>query len=382
MLVSNAKEFYVRKGEILSDQEQNKGQRGYGEEATKNKIAALLGFSPNPQDGPNYWAQSVKHECNVDRSYIRQSYISVFSCPAGLFAPYIDLKAGNIWEPGREWVHFTRHTWPETSPGSISSTILSVKVYNTECEAVLAAVIRGQNEVVAWREQLDMIKETVFSETDPDFRLTTERWEQTSQNVDSLLDWLNYMETKLCTENPFDASVAGKISAVPTEPEPSENMPVEIIDAEFKTGQATLGGDDVFPRYRSDEEINHIDVQLSHLQEAIYAAQGEIKEIKEAALAGVENELLNKKRSIAMMTFACTYYQIERALAEARAKSKLEALILCAYVVAGAKQLMTKVGTRQNVQEDEVTYGIECVHVFGEFRDGWDMLKPVPDEAA
>lgn len=382
MMVTKAIDFHRRRGELIREMEENKGKRGYGEDATANKIGALLGLASTP-DGSG-WQLHTRHDCNVDRSYIRQSYISVYTCPAGLYTSYIDLRAGNTWRSGALYTIPAGARWPESyNPGSyFGNSIMDIKVYDTEAEATLAAIVRGENAVAGWRQELNHTERVVFDE-DQDCPLSPRQWEQTSQNVDSLSDWLDYIEAKVYEENEPIAIIARCVAEDETAlavPEPAEIMPVEVIEAEFSTGQATLGGDDVFPRYRAGAEISEIDAQLSRLQEAIYTAQGEIKEIKDAALAGVESELQAKKRSIAMMSFALTYYQIERALAEAKAKSKLEALTICAYVVAAAKALMTKVGTRQDIKEAEADYGVECVHVFGEFRDGWDLSKPIPTD--
>lgn len=382
MMVTSSSEFHRRRGELTREMEENKGKRGYGEVATANKIGALLGLSNNPNE--SQWTLHSWHKCNVDRSYIRQSEIKIYTCPAGLYTSCIELRAGHTWQSGRPYNMPATIRWPEAYPGShFHNSIFDVKVYDTEYEATLAAIIRGEKAVADWRKELDHIEAVVFDE-DQECPLSTRQWEQTSLNVDSLSDWLKYVEAKTRDENETseieDEHGENENETAIAVPEPADVVPVEVIEAEFSTGQATLGGDDVFPRYKTGTEVSEIDAQLAKLQEAIYTAQGEIKEIKDAALAGVEGELQAKKRSIAMMSFACTYYQVERALAEAKAKSKLEALIICAYVVAGAKSLMTKVGTRQDVSEDEVEYGIECIHVFGEFRDGWDLSKPVPEE--
>lgn len=385
MMVTNAIEFVRCRGELMREMEENKGKRGYGEDATKNKIGALLGLSR--ETGNERWEVHTSHGCNVDRSYVRQCEIVVYICPAGLYTSHVDLHVGNIWSSGRQWIERASYFWPNAHPGSIfTNSIFGVKVYDTEVEAVMSAVVRGKGTAMNWRRLLDDIEAVVFDE-DHECPLSTRQWEQTSLNVDSLSDWLDYVEAKTCEASEglalitdLDEAMSIKDETAIAVPEPADVVPVEVIEAEFSTGQATLGGDDVFPRYKTGTEVSEIDAQLARLQEAIYTAQGEIKEIKDAALAGVEGELQAKKRSIAMMSFACTYYQVERALAEAKAKSKLEALTICAYVVAGAKSLMTKVGTRQDVHEDELEYGIECTHVFGEFRDGWDLSKPVPEE--
>lgn len=384
MMVTNAIEFARRRGELMREMEENKGKRGYGESTTKDRIGELLGLSNQP--GGN-WRVHETHLCNVDRSYIRQSEIKIFVCPAGLYTSCIELRAGNTWQSGRSYTMPATLRWPEAYPGShFHNSILDVKVYDTAYEATLAAIVRGEKAVADWRKELDHIKAVVFDE-DQECPLSTQQWEQTSLNVDSLSDWLKYVEAKTREENET-GEIEDEYGETENEtaiavPAPADVMPVEsdVIEAEFSSGQATLGGEDVFPRYKTGTEVSEIDAQLARLQEAIYTAQGEIKEIKDAALAGVEGELQTKKRSIAMMSFACTYYQVERALAEAKAKSKLEALIICAYVVASAKSLMTKVGTRQDVHEDELEYGVECIHVFGEFRDGWDLSKPIPEEA-
>jgi hypothetical protein len=328
-----AEEFYVKREELIQEQKDNQGKRGYGLTAVQTRIANLLGFTDDNCKG--YWGlPEHMHECPIDKPYVRQSFVYAVKCPAGLWSPAIEIKYGKTWDQNKafDFALDSRFSWPTQPAKNILSTVWDVVVFDSEEEAFSAAI----NKAEAWLQEEDakmtmLMRQFAFNELPERCPLDIYAITGAIESIEEIIEWLDAVEVV----------ISGK-------PLPQD-----------EDGQLKLAGEDLMPTEDGilSKDKNHATIAQRY-QDYMFRLmdeQRELKEIKDEALAPHKEEIDAKKASIELWTFITNYYQVVKAMEEARVKSENADLTFCAYAytIAGIKGVYVEVGTKQDMRNRE-----------------------------
>lgn len=236
-----AKDFDNQRSALIQLHEENPGKRGYGEDTTKMKIGELLGFSELQE----YWQEKATIGCPENKSYVRQSLIQTKTCPAGLFTVFLNLHYGKTWRL-RDSFKFTtegRFTYPETPPSSVTGTILTVPVFDTEKEAIAKALAVGLRWLDEEENDIQALLATAAHpiEMSPQSRccscdglpeecpLKVADIYTLLENIQLLQKWLSGFLEKESSEPSPVADAAGQIFAFP-----EEGLPEDYVDEKYR----------------------------------------------------------------------------------------------------------------------------------------------------
>ena len=328
-----AEEFYVKREELIQEQKDNQGKRGYGLTAVQKRIAELLGFTDDNNNG--YWElPETMHKCPIDKPYVRQSFIYATECPAGLWSPAIEIKYGKTWnaESAYDWAADSRFTWPPTIARNILTTSENLIVFDSEEEAYSAAI----NKAEAWLAEEDkkmtaLMEQFAVNELPESCPLDIYAITNSIEAIAELVKWLDGVEEEIV----------------------SKSLPQD------EDGQLKLAGEDLMPTedgiLSKDKSHATIAQRYQDYMFRLMDEQRELKEIKDEALAPHKEEIDAKKASIELWTFITNYYQVVTAMEEARVKSENADLTFCAYAytIAGIKGVYVEVGTKQDMRDRE-----------------------------
>ena len=191
-----ALEFDERRAELIRLHEENPGKRGYGETTTKLAIGELLGF----KQLYDRWKLATQHDCPIDRSYIRQSYLRTFTSPGGQYAAELNLNYGNTWKLNSPdpWTASGRLLWPDQTPGTVQSCIMGVLVFDSAKVAQQTAIFTGLSWV---NEEMVYVREVVKAgETQQlpgDCPITKQDADVLYTNLEGLEAWLLQLQREL-----------------------------------------------------------------------------------------------------------------------------------------------------------------------------------------
>lgn len=122
--------------------------------------------------------------------------------------------------------------------------------------------------------------------------------------------------------------------------------------------EARLADEDILPTgdMSQYDRLNKIRLMSTDAECKAEFLKGEIKTIKEDALSPFKNQLYLKKSSVELWTAIALFFQISAAIEEAKIKSEMEdpTFYVCAYVIAGDKNIRVKVGTGQDMLDTKL----------------------------
>jgi len=408
----SVEQFNAERDKLIKLREKNPGKRGYGEDATARKIGALLGFTGN-KDGAYGWRLFVHFSCPVDRSWIRQSFVSIYTSPSGLCTAHVDITSHGYLNASENsddkyHVHSCRFCFPSggLNVNNYAQDIFTVPVFESPYEALQTMCIKAGTWITA---EMSFFEDIVNGKTEYK-EIASNLAQKVLSNLQELFKWiwLNDESTSLvhitedelrhCTAGDFMAkykaykdTLIGICPITPSVPDsslavtqPAEVVPADnddnVIDAElYKPGDQTrLAGEEIMPTRESvdgDDALAKARKVHDTLMQKLFELQREVKKIKNDALAPYKEEIDEKNSRVELMTFVSDYWGMATLMEEARVKSEHEAPVFCvyAYVLCGKKDVYTAVGTRQNVCEKAGEVGPEFVYTIAEFRGGRDV---------
>lgn len=195
-----AAEFNERRAELIRLHEENAGKRGFGREATERRIAELLGYTKENCDG--YWGDNKTYfsldkdspspmfPCPVNKPHVRQSFLHVKSCPAGLWSPMLNLKLGPAWDGEASYEDCPRFMHPMVWADNVLRTAFEVVVYDTKKEALKAA----QHEGWLWLDREVGRIEMLLRDPNDACPVPQDKLRKTFENALKLLTWLGEYE--------------------------------------------------------------------------------------------------------------------------------------------------------------------------------------------
>ncbi|MCC8056406.1 hypothetical protein [Cloacibacillus sp.] len=216
-----ASEFNKRRAELIQLHEENSGKRGFGREATARKIAALLGYTEENCSG--YWGDRKTYfgldkdspapmfPCPVNKPYVRQSFLHVKSCPAGLWSPMLNLQIGNSWDGKSTYDFCPRFTFPDVWADNVLATAFDVMVYDTKKEALKAA----QHEGWLWLDREVSNLDMLLRNPNDACPVSADKLRKTFESALKMLTWLGEYELGAQIDRECEETVS--LAAVRTE---------------------------------------------------------------------------------------------------------------------------------------------------------------------
>lgn len=400
-------EFEEKRAGLIKLHQDNQGKRGYGFDATARKIGALLGFTEEAGRYETFgWKRLICFECPIDKPWVRQSTVTLYSSPSGLCTAALHIIAGadadvrtdeephgfrecRVLLPNHGFCSqnyaadvFRVQVWP--SPWhALSDLCLEAGKWLGDELAFYGGVIQGKQtykylspeSATKIKNNMLVLYNWIYMKSGaedgqkPLFDLSAEELDRLirEEQAGGKLDVPEI--AGLCAAGSEIVSVSSGIV-------PDEN----VIDAELRTQgeQARLAGEDVMPTMDSidqDGKVSSVRDKRDSFYANLAVMREELKGIKKDALAPFKEAIEEKNSKIELLEAVATFYDVQSAIEEARLKSMKEDPIfcVCAFTTIGTKGVGVKVGTKQDITDFIFEGGEKLLETIAEFKHGRDL---------
>ena len=331
-----AEEFENKRDDL---EETYKGNPEVGENTLNAMIADLLGFSQSGQK----WKPFMRYAMRRDDG--SENAITLYSCPAGLFAASADLTSDRVNDDyEREKIDVAGMDFMRPA----TDCIRHIAVFDTEAE-VLKDIFTAACEEI--QKHIGFGSET--------------------------MDWLSDVFLGVVKPEPIEEE-----EELPeNEQEAAEDNEEEAAPSRYKSGEQTALDPEIFPPEQSllTLEKSTILEKLNMVKAKLKFEEEDLKEIKAEQKNAFTMEINSKKQNVEMLERLDNYYEILKAVADAKAHSALSDCTIVAYTTPCSKGKWVHIGTGQNVLEAKVRYGHSSVFEVASFEKGKAAVEKIGD---
>ena len=322
-----AEEFENKRDDL---EETYKGNPEVGENTLNAMIADLLGFSQSGQK----WKPFMRYAMRRDDG--SENAITLYSCPAGLFAASADLTSDRVNDDyEREKIDVAGMDFMRPA----TDCILHIAVFDTEAEALKDIFTAACEEI---QKHIGFGSET--------------------------MDWLSNVFLGVVKPEPIEEE-----EELPeNEQEAAEDSEEESTPSRYERGEQTELAPDVFPSLKTMLTLGQARTKelIDMVNAKLMSEEKTLKEIKKKAQSPVKEQIDRKKQVIEMFKRVSCYLDVVNAIEDARLKSKMEDLTYHVYAIPADNGAWVKVGSGQDRLDDVFTFSEAYVFDIADFSGG------------
>lgn len=298
-----------------------------GDNTLNAMIADLLGFTQCGQK----WTPCKKYAMRREEDG-SENTITIYRCPAGLYTVAAELTSDRVDDNYERARIAVDEVVDITSPAT--DIIRDVVVFDSETEA-LSDIYKSS--CLAIHGHIGFGTET--------------------------MDWLSDVFLGVVKPEPLEEEELPE-----NEPEAAE----EKEGPQYKSGEQMPLNPEVFPTEQSllTSDKNTIIEKLNIIKAKLKSEEEDMKEIKAEQKNAFTMEINSKKQNIEMLERLDNYFEILKAVADAKVQSALSDCTIITYTTPCSKGKWVHIGTGQDVLEAKVRYGHGAVFEVAAFEKG------------